>query len=223
MSTLYLVRHGQACFGSERYDQLSPLGQRQAAAAGAYLASRALSFHDIYCGPRRRHWETLRIMLGECAQTATPLETRGLDEFADAEQILSSAERHFGVSVHSDPSLSPARRLSLYGSMLSAWVNGNGVIDGSPSVAEFRDSVRSWLTQHRRSSPSGRCTLAVTSAGTIAVVLCEVLDLPVERMLQFASVINNASITEVVYTPERISLRSFNTSSHLAPDLLTAL
>ena len=29
MGTLYLVRHGQASFGSANYDQLSALGQRQ--------------------------------------------------------------------------------------------------------------------------------------------------------------------------------------------------
>ncbi|MEK9990253.1 MAG: histidine phosphatase family protein, partial [Halieaceae bacterium] len=30
MASLYLIRHGQASFGSDNYDQLSPLGQRQA-------------------------------------------------------------------------------------------------------------------------------------------------------------------------------------------------
>ena len=30
MASLYLIRHGQASFGSDHYDQLSPLGQRQA-------------------------------------------------------------------------------------------------------------------------------------------------------------------------------------------------
>ena len=29
MGTLYLVRHGQASFGSDHYDQLSELGRRQ--------------------------------------------------------------------------------------------------------------------------------------------------------------------------------------------------
>ncbi|MCH1491392.1 MAG: histidine phosphatase family protein, partial [Luminiphilus sp.] len=30
MASIYLIRHGQASFGSDNYDQLSPVGQRQA-------------------------------------------------------------------------------------------------------------------------------------------------------------------------------------------------
>lgn len=30
MATIYLIRHGQASFGAENYDKLSPLGERQA-------------------------------------------------------------------------------------------------------------------------------------------------------------------------------------------------
>jgi len=30
MSDLYLIRHGQASFGKDNYDRLSPLGIRQA-------------------------------------------------------------------------------------------------------------------------------------------------------------------------------------------------
>lgn len=37
MGTLYLVRHGQASFGADDYDQLSPLGQRQSVRLGEYL------------------------------------------------------------------------------------------------------------------------------------------------------------------------------------------
>jgi broad specificity phosphatase PhoE len=38
MGTLYLVRHGQASFGADDYDQLSDLGRAQAVRLGEYLA-----------------------------------------------------------------------------------------------------------------------------------------------------------------------------------------
>ena len=41
MSEIYFVRHGQASFGSEDYDRLSPLGVRQA----QVLDFRVLSKH----------------------------------------------------------------------------------------------------------------------------------------------------------------------------------
>ena len=38
MGTLYLVRHGQASFGADNYDQLSPLGHEQGVRLGRYWA-----------------------------------------------------------------------------------------------------------------------------------------------------------------------------------------
>ena len=37
MASILMVRHGQASFGAEDYDQLSPLGQRQADLMGGVL------------------------------------------------------------------------------------------------------------------------------------------------------------------------------------------
>jgi broad specificity phosphatase PhoE len=42
MGTLYLVRHGQASFGADDYDQLSELGRRQSVRLGEYLARQGL-------------------------------------------------------------------------------------------------------------------------------------------------------------------------------------
>jgi broad specificity phosphatase PhoE len=223
VSTLFLVRHGQASFGAERYDQLSPLGHRQAAATGAHLSSRGLVFHGIYTGPRLRHRQTAQGALSALPQGSAPVATCGLDEFADPEQILASAERLFGVSIRSDHNVTHVQKVTFYFSMLSAWAEGKGVIDGSPSADQFRHSVRDWLDRHRQSTAKGQNTLAFTSAGPIAVVFCEVLDVPFVRMINLASVINNASITEIMHTPHRIALRSFNTSVHLSPDLITLL
>jgi broad specificity phosphatase PhoE len=40
MGTLYLVRHGQASFGADDYDQLSELGRRQSVRLGEYLRGK---------------------------------------------------------------------------------------------------------------------------------------------------------------------------------------
>ena len=37
MANLLIIRHGQASFGADNYDQLSPLGQRQADLTGEFL------------------------------------------------------------------------------------------------------------------------------------------------------------------------------------------
>ena len=43
MANLLVIRHGQASFGAENYDQLSPLGQRQADLTGEFLAKMGVT------------------------------------------------------------------------------------------------------------------------------------------------------------------------------------
>ena len=59
MGTLYLVRHGQASFGADDYDQLSARGQQQSERLGAYWRERGLRFDAVLCGTLRRHGQTL--------------------------------------------------------------------------------------------------------------------------------------------------------------------
>ena len=55
LSTLYLIRHGQASFGAEDYDVLSDLGIEQGRQLGSYWARRGPALDACYVGPRRRH------------------------------------------------------------------------------------------------------------------------------------------------------------------------
>lgn len=58
MASLYLIRHGQASFGSANYDQLSPLGQRQADVSGQFFAETGLHFTQAASGDLSRQRET---------------------------------------------------------------------------------------------------------------------------------------------------------------------
>ncbi|HTM52937.1 MAG TPA: phosphoglycerate mutase family protein, partial [Pirellulales bacterium] len=61
MSTLALVRHGQASFFSDNYDQLSPVGEQQARLLSEYWLKRGARFDQVYSGPRVRQLETAAI------------------------------------------------------------------------------------------------------------------------------------------------------------------
>ena len=60
MSTLHLVRHGQASFGADDYDRLSELGWRQSRRLGEYWKGKGQQFDQIIMGTLRRHDETWR-------------------------------------------------------------------------------------------------------------------------------------------------------------------
>ena len=50
MSTLAMVRHGQASFLSDNYDQLSAVGREQSALLGSYFAALGEPIDRIYTG-----------------------------------------------------------------------------------------------------------------------------------------------------------------------------
>ena len=58
METLYLVRHGQASFGADDYDQLSALGQRQSVRLGEYFKSKGVTFSAAMTGTLKRQTQT---------------------------------------------------------------------------------------------------------------------------------------------------------------------
>ena len=61
MSTLYLVRHGQASFGTDNYDQLSATGREQVQVLGNYFASLGERIDTIYSGALMRQRETAAV------------------------------------------------------------------------------------------------------------------------------------------------------------------
>ena len=58
MAAVYLIRHGQASFGTHHYDALSPLGQQQAEQLGAWLRTCAIEPARWYSGSMQRQQQT---------------------------------------------------------------------------------------------------------------------------------------------------------------------
>ena len=69
MSRIYVVRHGEASWHAEYYDQLTDKGHAQARAVGAELAARGIRPDVVVSGTLRRHRETAA-GLPECAPGA---------------------------------------------------------------------------------------------------------------------------------------------------------
>ena len=81
MGMLYLVRHGQASFGSHDYDRLSELGHRQCRALGEHFRSMNVSFRTVLTGTLRRHRETYEGIAEGLGQHQAPEIWPGLDEY----------------------------------------------------------------------------------------------------------------------------------------------
>src|SRR2546429_3014043 len=94
MGRLYLVRHAQAAFLSQNYDQLSALGEKQARLLGEYWAHRNVFFDRVCSGPAIRHRHTAQLV-SEAYRKAgrdfpPPTIANEFDEF-QGEAVLSES------------------------------------------------------------------------------------------------------------------------------------
>lgn len=224
MSSLLLLRHGQASFGADRYDALSDRGRLQSDAVGGFFAARQARFSSIWIGPRERHRLTARAALTPLG-VAEPQDVEpALDEFAEGQQILASAERRQGLRLRGVGALTGVPVNRAYAAEIDAWAEGRAEIEQVPSVARFRAGVADWLSRATADPASGQQVLAVTSGGVIAAVMAIVLDLPDASLGPFMNAIHNASLTELAFSSgRRPALVAFNGSGHLPADLLTRI
>ena len=89
MGTLYLVRHGQASFGADDYDQLSALGRRQSVRLGEYLRGKGLTFNAVLTGTLRRHAQTWDGIAEGAALDLKPVLWPGLNEY-DSHAVIAA-------------------------------------------------------------------------------------------------------------------------------------
>ena len=233
MSTLYLIRHGQASYSEADYDRLSPRGIEQAMAVGRWAAHEKLD--ALYAGPLRRQQQTAQYAAEAAAgaQRSLPaLHTLAeLAEYPAFEMLQHMVPRLVEV----DPKFAqltsaPTPRLldQAFHTILTKWSSDEWTVEGVERVASFVARIRSGLDRVLRAAGAGARLACVTSAGPIGVAVGLVFGIPAERMVRTSIVIRNASITELAFRsrgfdwqPDQLSLVTFNITSHLPEELNT--
>lgn len=220
MATIYLIRHGQASFGAENYDELSTLGRRQAAVTGEYLAATGTFFNAAYCGTLQRQRHTAELALA--AQPAdVPLTVdHRLDEVRNDEHLehllpILAKERE-DVRALVDAGLSSSKQYQkVIDAVFNYWVSPECCVEGIQSWEDYSGGVRAALSDIVREQGSGKTTAVFTSGGTIATFVAAVLGLPGSMTYQFYEPIFNCSVTQLFYSGDRVSLSYFNDCSFL--------
>jgi broad specificity phosphatase PhoE len=210
MGTLYLVRHGQASFGADDYDQLSELGQRQSRRLGEYFASQGIEFSAALCGSLKRQADTLAGIAQGLGQALSPTLWPGLNEY-DSHAVISA--------IHPMPLPKPdtpelyRQHFRILRDGLTQWMAGVTSPQGMPSYVDFVAGVASALA-HVRKNHEGNI-LMVSSGGPIATAVGHVLQCPAENTIELNMRIRNTAVSEFNFNPKRMSLITFNTLPHL--------
>ncbi|MFT3664878.1 histidine phosphatase family protein [Piscinibacter sp.] len=210
MGQLYLVRHGQASFGSDDYDRLSDLGRRQCVRLGEFFRESGLVFEAALTGTLKRQIDSLGCIAQGMQMAPEALSWPGLNEY-DGDALVAALNRPPPPPLTSAEGARQHFRLLREG--LLAWMEGRTRPQGMPSHAEFVAGVRDAL-DHVRAHYEG-AVLIVSSGGPIATAVAQVLGASNETAIELNMRIRNSALTEFVFTPKRHSLLSFNALPHL--------
>ncbi|WP_160286575.1 histidine phosphatase family protein [Pseudomonas knackmussii] len=234
MGSIYLIRHGQASFGADDYDVLSPTGVRQAEILGEHLAGLGLRLDRCLAGDLRRQRHTAEAALQRMAAAGLAVPDLEIDAAFNEFEADAVIRAHLDDLLEIEPQALHILRNAaqhraefqrLFSFVIARWVSGEHHKDGLVSWQEFLDTVHDGL-QRLLQQASGRDNIAVfTSGGTITALLQLIVGMPAIKAFELNWQIVNTSLNRLKFRGSEVSLASFNSHVHLellkAPELIT--
>jgi broad specificity phosphatase PhoE len=220
MATIYLFRHGQASFGADDYDKLSPLGERQATLLGHYLRDSGVVLDAAYSGNLLRQRETARLALAsQQAEVPHQVDPR-FNEIDNDEQLRYLLPEVMkiepGIRELVDRGLSSSKDYQkVIDAVFNYWVSPQCKETRIQSWADYSGQVADALRELMATQGGGKTLGIFTSGGTIATMVAQVLGLSGEQTYQFYEPIFNCSVTQIFYNGRKTSLSYFNDRSWL--------
>ena len=211
MSVLYLVRHGQASFGTDDYDRLSDLGKAQSRTTGRFLASQGIEPDRIVHGEMLRQRQTAEGLLEGMGLSMDAHVDSGWNEYAAWELT--------GVLDDVDPRAKYDSKI-FQGELergAARWASGEHDEDYRETYKQFTSRVERALDDAVAAMGSGQSTIVVSSAGAIAWTAARLIGGGFDQWMAFNRVTINTGITKIITGQSGTSLISFNDHGHQDP------
>ncbi|MCU0579655.1 MAG: histidine phosphatase family protein [Desulfobacterota bacterium] len=222
MGDLYVIRHAQASFGRDDYDQLSELGFRQAGLIETYFQKAGVRFDAVYCGSLKRQVATAE-PLRSCLKADVPTEITISEAFNEYDST-AVIQTQFPHLVREDPALEQdLPRLQtdqkalqrLLERALARWLASAEPLEGLETWEGFNRRVREGVIRILTESGPGKTVALVTSGGPLSAILKMALSLSDQETVQLSWQVRNASVSTFKYNRNRLTLSSFNNVAHL--------
>lgn len=234
MGSIYLIRHGQASFGADDYDVLSPIGVRQAEVLGAHLAQLGLKLDHCYSGDLRRQQHTAQAALAQFDAAGIGSPAIQIDpafnEF-DADAVIRTLlpdllpEEPEALHIMRNGAQNRAEFQRLFSKLVLRWVSGEHDKPELQSWQAFLEQVSGGLERVLARAGSKENIAVFTSGGTITALLHQVTGIPAEHAFALNWQIVNTSLNRLKFRGSEVALASFNSHVHLellkAPELIT--
>lgn len=210
MGTIHLIRHGQASWGSDDYDQLSALGTEQATALGTSWEASGWAPTDAVAGGMKRHAQTAIATIDAVGGDGYDVDPRW-NEY----DHLALARAHDPSALAGDPKGFQA----VLNLAITEWMSGS--TEAGEPYETFRGRVLAGLDQVVSQATSGRSIAVFTSGGPIAMVVSQLLAGDDSLFQRVNDVVVNASVTTVIVGQTGPRVLAFNEHVHLPRDMVT--
>jgi len=205
VSELLIIRHGQASFGADDYDQLSQLGHRQSAMIGATLRDLGWMPDRLVTGTLSRQKQTLASM----GFDAAPEEHAGFNEY-DFHDLLAVK---FSGEVPDQVRHDRKAHFRTLRQVIYEWQDG-GLKGARESWVTFAARVKA--ARDFACDTKAKRVLVVSSGGPIGQLVAGALQAPVKQMVALNLQVKNTSITRFFWSGDRFTLNEFNATPHFA-------
>ncbi|WP_025112552.1 histidine phosphatase family protein [Pseudomonas sp. H1h] len=234
MGSIYLIRHGQASFGADDYDVLSPIGVRQAEILGQHLAELGISFDRCLSGELRRQQHTATSALEQLTAkglAVPPLETDAAFNEFDAEAVIRAlipamlADEPEAIDILRNAAQNRAEFQRIFALVIERWLDGTYDTPGLESWLGFVERVQGGLQRILEQADGNQKIAVFTSGGTITALLHLITQMPARQAFELNWQIVNTSLNQLKFRGREVALASFNSHAHLqllkAPELIT--
>ena len=233
MAQIYLVRHGQASFGSQNYDQLSDLGSEQARHLGRWWSERDLSVSRVVTGQLQRHLQTARACLAQMQGIAEDqLNTEGWHSDAGFNEYNHHEVLARHVPAFDDPAevkrflmTTPNGRQAfqeIFSEAVARWMSGDFDQEYTETWQVFRQRCIAAFERQIRHPDPAKNIVIFTSGGTISALCQHVLGFPDARFAELNWSLVNGAVTrfhlqsaQSAKQPAKLALAYLNNFSHL--------
>ena len=217
MASLYLIRHGQASFGHDDYDQLSALGEQQAKILGKHWQHYP-ALDKCYSGNLLRHQQTAEhFLIGlnqEPLKSHAVINHSGFNEFNHVDVL---AQLPCDQEISKDASKEIFEKAFIQA--MTRWLSGKFDHEYQESWLQFKSRCLQALTevieQNNRCVNPAKEIAIFTSGGPISLIIGHILGLTDEKALMLNKQLANSSVTKLIFSGKRLSLDYLNNYTHI--------
>lgn len=231
---LYLIRHAQASYLSNDYDQLSNLGLAQSEALGSYLVDNII-LKNKYVGPHKRQRQTANKIQKAYEKNHRPIPSPIYIDNLREHKGPATLQYHKQSLIAEDPSCSiwhqesiahpnklKENSIKIFEHFIPQWMDGHYSANHLEDFNTFKKEVSQGMNEILNTKEVNRNIALITSAGTISTIMAYLLNYDDNKKIaQISFEVYNASITSMYKSNGHWKISNFNQVDHLSNNMKT--